>query len=251
MGQNFQDFLHELSKQEKILCNDFVFKAKLKFSYDAYEYLKKAENLKNFAEVLASATAGGAVATIAWWSSASILTKFAIAVGLASVPVSWPVIGIVIGGGSYFGIKKLFNRIKKETVEEIPKFINAPIDLLALNLLDFLMPILAKMITADGYIHPKERKIVVDNLVSNWGYCREFVEIYLNKFLNDPELQDFEYKSVAKSIDEVTKEVKELNRKELIQAILHEVEEVIKADGKIDPKEMREYAKLTSALGMS
>jgi hypothetical protein len=213
MEQGFENFLQELSEQEKILCNDLAFKVRLKISPDTYEYLKKAENLKDFAEALVIATGGGGIATIAWLSSAPLLTKFAIALGLVSVPVTWPVIGAIIGGGSYFVGKKLFNKLRKGTVEEVPKFIKAPIDILALNLLDFLMPVLAKMMIADEQIHPKEREMIVNNLVYKWGYCREFIENYLEKTLNNPKLKNFKYEDIAKLIDSVVKSDKGLARK--------------------------------------
>ena len=113
------------------------------------------------------------------------------------------------------------------------------------------MPVLAKMMIADEQIHPKEREMIVNNLVYKWGYCREFIENYLEKTLNNPKLKNFKYEDIAKLIDSVVKSDKGLNKENLVQVILQEVEELMYADDNADRREMQEYTKLINALRMS
>ena len=247
--EEFVAFLRELSDKDSILCNDLVFKTKLGISSDTYDYLKKAENLKDFAETLLGAIAGGGGAVVWWWSSAPVLTKFALALGFTSVPLALPIFAAIVGGGTVYLGKRLMKKVKGDLVEEIPKFIKAPIDLLALSILELLFPIVVRIILIDGEVHPKEREKVIHNLVYKWGYCSDIVESYLDKYLGGKSfLDNFSYDKLSKSIDVIVSKDKGIHKESLIQIILKEVKEIIEADGRIDAREMEEYAKLVNAL---
>jgi len=249
MGQSFEEFLNELSKERRFLCNYDLFKIKLRMSSETYSYLTKAENLKDFVGALASGIAGGAIGAWTWWSSTSFFTQALIHFGIVAFPVAYPVVGGLTALTVFLGLKKIADK-KKKLVREIPQHTTAPIDFLASTWLSILMPIVVKMAVADGQVHSKELETIKNNLVYKWGYCKEVVEDYLNKTLSDSRLQSFDYKDVLKMIDAIAHSDKGLNKEVLIQIILEEVNDVIRADEKEDPKEKKEYAKLATALGV-
>lgn len=248
MDKNFEAFLDEFSKQKQILCSPELFKLKLEMSADTYEYLTKAESLKDFLGALASMATGGGIGAWTWWSSASILTKALVLGGIVSFPPTYPLIGGATALAAFLGLKK-FSAKKKELVKEVPEFTTAPIDFLASTWLDILMPILVKMAVADGKVHAEELETIKNNLTYKWGYCKEVVEDYLNKTLNDPKLQNFDYESVVEMIKTIANSDKGLDKKTLVGKILEEVKDVMRADEREDPEEKKEYFKLKSALG--
>ncbi len=247
MDKSFEEFLDEFSKQKQVLCSPELFKLKLEMSADTYEYLTKAESLKDFLGALASLATGGGVGAWTWWSSASIFTKALVLGGIVSFPPTYPLIGGATALAAFLGLKK-FSAKKKELVKEVPKFTTAPIDLLASTWLGLLMPILVKMTVADGKIRAEELETIKNNLIYKWGYCKEAVENYLNKTLNDPKLQSFDYENIVEMIETIANSDKGLDKKVLIRKILEEVKDVMRADEKEDPEEKKEYFKLKTAL---
>ena len=54
-------------------------------------------------------------------------------------------------------------------VEVIPKFINTPIDVLAIGLFDSIAPLSLKVAAADGKISPEELEVIKSYFVEGWG----------------------------------------------------------------------------------
>ena len=225
------------------------FIGKIGMTPDSLSWFKKAENLKDLLEVGASALGGAGAGYFMWWSSLSALAKMAVSLGFLSVPMAWPVGGALIATGGVIGLKKLIGKAKKGVVSERPKYINTPLDALAMNTLVLIAPILMKVALADGEFHLLERKRIVDVLSVHWGYCPDFVESYLESMLGTEEFLQFDYSQVRKVINAIAVVEKGLREEELKKAILDAVNEIIEADGVVHPSESEELKKLSVALG--
>jgi len=251
MSDSFEDFLKSLQNIESVICNDLAFIKKLRISKETYRYLSKAELLGDFLSLSVGSLAGGTTAVIAWFSSASIFTQIGLALGLVSIPVSWPVVGAIIGGGGFFLGRKIFRKFKNKTIEEVPKYIKAPIDLIANNLLNILFPVAFKIMLSDGELHEKELKTFRKNLVSKWGYCPDFIDFHIELAKNKlTQFQDFKYEDLKELLINISKMDEGLDYQNLAIAILEEVIEIIKADGKIDPQEEKELSNILKVLNI-
>jgi len=250
VNKGFEQFLKELAKEDKrIICNEDSFIIRTGISTDSLSWFKRAENLKNFFEVGTSALGGAGAGYFMWYSGLSVLAKIALSFGFLSVPIAWPVGGALVAAGGMIGLKKLISKAKREVVSERPRYINTPLDALAMSTLALIAPILVKVAMADGEFHFLERKRIVDVLSVHWGYCPDFVESYLESMLKTEEFLKFDYSQVKKVISAIAVVEKGLKEEELKKAILDAVNEIIEADGVIHPFESEELKKLSIALG--
>ena len=248
LREEFNEFLESLNNLEKILCDETTFFRKLKISPDTAKFLKGVENLKSFLEIGAGAFAGGGGALWFWWSSASTFTKLALAMGFASIPLNIIGIGAAVGGIGILTFKTLVKKFRKNLVDEVPKFIKAPVDILAFNVLNILALLSLKIAYEDNEIHPKEIETIINNLVYKWGFCRDFVENYVYNILKTNSLEKISYEDIAKSIKELKNIDKNLDIDILKNSLFEEVKDVIIADEVLHPNELNALHKLKKVL---
>lgn len=87
------------------------------------EGIKKTQYFSTAASTVACAAGGGALGYGASIATAGTLTKLAIAIGIASVPVAPIVIGAITGGAVIYGLSKLGEKASnlEERLEHIAK----------------------------------------------------------------------------------------------------------------------------------
>ena len=134
VGENLKDFLNELSEQEMIICNK--------------ERFLKSLNLKTkglggkLRDLLISALSGSLsfeVVKDLVLANTGILTKFLIMVGLASNPLTYPLLGLATGATLGYIVSKRLDDLDELTVKKTPKYINAPLDLVASSWIDIFL----------------------------------------------------------------------------------------------------------------
>jgi uncharacterized tellurite resistance protein B-like protein len=222
---------------EEIVADDLRFKAALNIGEDAYTSLK----LKNRAFELwdaGGAVAGGAsiaassVVASQFFSAGGILGLLGI--GSAVTPIGWVIAAGVLAGGSWFGITRYF-KAGNDKVTVIPKFINTPLDVLALSLFDLMAPLSMKIAAIDGQIADEEIKTIRNHFVENWGYSSEFTErglVFTRKNIDTFSVKDF-----SSALATFTRENRDCNYTEMANAILAHLKEIAAADGKIHDRE--------------
>ncbi|MCY4519305.1 MAG: hypothetical protein OXC13_00835 [Caldilineaceae bacterium] len=186
MNQGNNDRLHEWYDKfaeleiESPLSSPLDFKKELHIGENAYRSLiikKKVLTAVRFAGAagIGGAAAGsGAVATT-FFPATGIMA--ALGLGAAVTPVGWIVLTAVLSGVAWTVIAKKFDDFGVRRVDEIPKFINTPLDLLAISIFDLLSPMFVKLASVDGEFDELERNTIVDYFVDCWGYDENFVRV--------------------------------------------------------------------------
>ena len=156
---------------ETIVSEPLNFKSKLAIGEDAYTSLK----LKNAVFEVWEVAGVAATAVVVAKSSVVATTFFApsgllamIGIGTAVTPVGWVIAAGVVTGGAWVGITRYLKKASANRVTVIPKFVNTPLDVLALGLFDLLAPLALKLAGVEGRIDDAGRKHIHDYFVNQW-----------------------------------------------------------------------------------
>jgi hypothetical protein len=220
---------------EKIVSEPLNFKAKLAIGEDAYAELK----LKNAAiqawDVAGVATTAAVVAK----SSAVATTFFApsgflalLGIGAAVTPVGWVIAASVITGGTWMGITRYLKKSSDNRVTVIPKFINTPLDVLALSLFDLLATLALKVSKTEPNIDTAKKTMIHDYFVKQWGFDPEFVSEGMKYTLST--LDEFSVDELAQSLAEFASRNRDCNFKMMSQEILGFLRNINNIEGQTD-----------------
>jgi len=244
-NEKLKDFLVELSEQEMIICNKDRFVEALN--------IKVKEIGKSVRSILSPVLGG----SIAWevvkdliLTNTGILTKFLIMVGLASTPLTYPLIGLATGAALGYVVSKKLDSLDELTVKKIPKYINAPLDLVASSWIDLLSTILVKILTVDkNYLTENEREFLVSLFEEKYGYCRKFLESYFRaREFSIEEIRRLDYTFISQALKELSRREKGIRVDEVILTIISEVKAAIELDGQITDRELEEFQRLSRSL---
>ena len=243
-GEDWKKHLDSLGLSS-VIVNEHAFKAQLNIGEDAFRALRVRNILAEIWEVGGAGAAGAAVA-----GGNFVATKFFAAggilgllgLGAATTPIGWVVAAGVLSGAAWFLIRKIVLNNAGELVEVIPKFINTPIDVLSLALLDLMMPLALKMASVDGELHQEERKKIMNYFVRAWGYDQKVV-CFAMQFVED-DLKNFEVETLAKTLAEFAKKNRDCKYKPMTDGIMSFLRELIEADGKVHENEEIELAEI-------
>jgi hypothetical protein len=220
---------------EKIVSEPLNFKAKLAIGEDAYAELK----LKNAAiqawDVAGVATTAAVVAK----SSAVATTFFApsgflalLGIGAAVTPVGWVIAASVITGGTWMGITRYLKKSSDNRVTVIPKFINTPLDVLALSLFDLLATLALKVSKTEPNIDTAKKTMIHNYFVKQWGFDPEFVSEGMKYTLST--LDEFSVDELAQSLAEFASRNRDCNFKMMSQEILGFLRNINNIEGQTD-----------------
>jgi uncharacterized tellurite resistance protein B-like protein len=223
---------------EELITEPLKFKAKLEIGEDAYASLR----LKKAAYEAWDSFGAGATAVGLAQSSAVASTFFApsgllaaIGFGAAVTPIGWVIAAGVITSGAWFGLSRFSKSGTSERVTIIPKFINTPMDVLALGLFDLIAPLALKVADVDGHIHESERTLINTYFVKEWGYDQVFVDEGLAYI--EANLSEFSIKELAQVLAEFKKANPDCNYEPMSIEIIKFLTEIMEVDGKIDERE--------------
>ncbi|WP_448677132.1 hypothetical protein [Delftia acidovorans] len=177
--------IHEISSEnftldgvEQVVAEPLRFKAKLAIGENAYRSLRMVNRGRELWDVLGAAGTGAAVAK----SSLVASTFFApsgllgaIGIGTAATPLGWVAFAALASGGACYGLYRMFANSRGSRVIEIPKFLNTPLDVLALSLFDLIAPLALRIAAVGGKIDQEQRSVLVGHLVEEWGFDPNFV----------------------------------------------------------------------------
>ncbi len=237
--------MEELGKAELVVVDTNKFKIKLGIGEDAYT-TQKLKNLfdtvMDAKEAVGVGSAGAAtVSTLIPAASTGLLTKAAVAVGLASAPATAPLALAVIAtagvlsGGAYFGAKRMLLGAGSSNVETIPKFINTPIDLLGAALFDMIAGLAMKVAEFSAPIDDAERETVVNYFFEEWGIAPGYARRALP--LIELQIKKQSLKEMARTLAEFQIDNPDCNPDAIRKNICQFLDELAHADGEFDEKE--------------
>ena len=230
---------------ETIISEPLNFKAKLAIGEDAYTSLKVKNAAFQVWEVAGVATTAAVVAKSSVVASAFFAPSgflAAIGMGTAVTPVGWVIAAGVVTGGAWVGITRYLKKASASRVTVIPKFINTPLDVLALGLFDLLAPLALKVLAVDGNIDDTKRKLIHDYFVREWGYDSGFTAEGIR--YTESRISEFSIKSLAQTLAEFTRENRDCNFQMMSQEILGFLSSIVAADGKLDRRQEIEIEKI-------
>lgn len=217
---NDQEQIEWFQDIETIVSEPLNFKAKLAIGEDAYKSLK----LKNAAIQAWDVAGVAATAAVVTKSSVVASTFFApsgflaaLGIGTAVTPIGWVIAAGVVSGGAWMGVTRYLKKVSANRVTVIPKFINTPLDVLALGLFDLLAPLALKVAEVEGRIHDAERNLINYYFIKEWGYDPKFVAEGIR--YTESRLNDFSIRELAGTLVKFTRENPDCNFKMMSQEI--------------------------------
>ncbi len=216
---------------DTIVTEPLNFKAKLAIGEEAYAALK----LKNAAIQVWDVAGVATTAAVVAKSSAVASTFFAptgflalLGIGAAVTPVGWVIAASVITGGTWMGISRYLKKSSDSRVTIIPKFINTPLDVLALSLFDLLAPLALKIATTESTVDQTKQEIIDQYFVKEWGYNPEFTHEGLKYTAS--KLNEISIDELAQTLAEFADKNTDCNFKMMSQEILGFLRNIISAE---------------------
>lgn len=246
-GHNEKQLIAGFSEAKRVLENPERFKLKLGIGSDAYTSLRTAKavsqiwNIGGAVGTGASVAASSAVASTffgTFWSSVGLAT--------AATPVGWIIGAAVVSGGSYYGVTRLFKSYSGSRVEEVPKFLNTTLDVLATSAFDLMGSLTLKVAAIDGHVDANELEVIKSYYVEEWGYD----PIYLNHALEvlTEDIDRSQLSDMTKSLADYAISNPDCNFEAVRREIKIILTEVAEADGKLDEREEMAISRINNSL---
>lgn len=230
-----------------VIANEEKFKLKLGIGRDAFVSLKAAGVVGKLWDVGGAAGTGVTVA-----SSGAVASTFfgsfwtGIGLATAATPIGWVIGAAVVSGGAYYGVSRLFRSYAGSRVDEVPRFINTGLDVLATSAMDLLGSLALKVALIDGTFDETERSAMVDYFVEEWGYDTDYVDHavdVLEQNIGMSRLSDMAAELARFASDNPNCDYASIQKE--ILALLNEIAE---ADGNLDEREEMAIQKVEEAF---
>lgn len=240
--------IHSFDEVKTVLSNQERFKIKLGIGSDAFASLKVGKfvgQLWGMGGALgtgASVVASNTVAATFFGSFWTALPFTAAAI----TPVGWVVGAAVVSGGAYYGVSRLFKSYAGSRMDEVPKFLNTGLDVLAASALDLLGSLALKVAAIDGHIDASERAAMEEYFVEEWGYAPDYVQHALDVLQQN--VDKSRLSEMANLLAEFSRQNPDCNF-QAIQAELRKLlTEIAEADGHLDEREEMAIERIENSL---
>lgn len=237
-----RDELERLADLDGVIADPLKFKRRLRIGEDAYAVLRLKNSLQGLwdtggvAATGATVAASKVVATTFFASTASGGVLSALGIGAAAAtPVGWVLAAAAASGGVYYGVNRLVRRHQAAFVDTIPRFINTPIDLLGMQLLDLLGALALRVARIDGAVAAEERATIQRHFIEEWGYSRDYVVAALD--ILETGSDQTRVKAVATDLAQFQASSPDCNAEAMQSELLAFLREVMEADGVLDERE--------------
>jgi Tellurite resistance protein len=250
----FEEYLAELNSIETVVADPMKFKAQLKIGDDAYKSMKAAKTAQNIWDLGGMAWTGVRVA-----KSSAVASTFFPATGVAGLmgslgvplgvsgPPGWFVAAAGLAtGGAYYGVIWLWKQYAGDKVDVVPRFINTPLDSLAVGFFDLMVPLAAKVAKADGIVSDDEREAIKNHCVGTWGYDSAYFDKAYT--LIEENLDRYSINDLSESLREITKKNPDFNEKKVLKGVVDFLQEVADADGKLHELEAMSIEKISQSF---
>jgi hypothetical protein len=223
---------------DTVINDPLRFKMKLAIGEDAYTSLRLKSKAAEAWDTLGAAGTAAAVAKSSFVASTFFAPSGLLALvgfGTAITPIGWVVAAAVASGGAFAGVSRYVKAQSKDKVTVIPNFINTPMDVLALALIDLMAPLALKVACTDGVVDNAEREFICSYFINEWGYSEQFITDAVS--LAENNLLQFTVEGLALSLAEFQKENPDCNYKEMTYEIIAFLNGVMESDGEVAKKE--------------
>ena len=241
------DIVKALSDVDRVVADPMRFKARLEIGEKAYTSLTLADRISEGWNVVGSAMMGAAVMR----SSVVVATFFGHTGWLgtslfAATPIGWVVAGAVAFGGVCYKAMQFHRKLESNRMDKVPKFINTPLNFLAMGLCDRMMPLALKVAVADGGITDDEREVLKEHFVDEWGYDRHYIDAAMQ--LIEGHFDECTIQQLTEGLRYLTKENKDCNHDKVWEGFIKLLCEVADANGETHEKAKERIQEISDGM---
>ncbi len=238
------------AEPERVIGDSLRFRQRLRIGRKAFRTLQAKDLLQDTWDTAGVAWTGAALA-----KSSVVATTFFAPTGIAAwlglataaTPIGWVVAAAAGSAGIYYLATRGL-AADERFVDQIPKFISTPLDVLGARLFDLMGGLALQVARADGHVDESEHQTILDHLVIDWGYDEVFARRELARLAEV--IAQVPVNALAEELARFQAANPDCNGPAMQAELLAFVEELVHADGVERPEETRALAELRQVFGM-